>query len=297
MPQKKLWQVDAFASAPYKGNPCAVVFDASDLTTAQMQAIAAEMNLSETVFLLPPTVPDADYRARIFTPRSELPFAGHPTISAAYCVHRSLIEAGYGPAATLLRQECGAGIIPVEISEQDGRVIYTMTQVVPEFLDTVVDRRSMVDALGCLDADLMDPPVETANTGIPWMFARLRTPAAVASLSPDMTAITSISRQTGITGLAAYAIGATNAGVDVKLRAFAPAEGVPEDPVTGSANGCLAAILARNGLLGAGPISYLAEQGVEMGRDGRIHASIDGPDSGPRIGGEVVRVMEALLQV
>lgn len=297
MPQKKLWQVDAFASAPYRGNPCAVVFDAVDLTKHQMQAIAAEMNLSETVFLLPPTTTDADYRARIFTPRSELPFAGHPTISAAFCVHRSLIEAGYGPGATLLRQECGAGIIPVEISEHDGRTIYTMTQVVAEFLDVAVDRRSVVDAMGCQDADLMDPHLETANTGIPWMFARLSSPQAVAALQPDMTAITSISKQTGITGLAAYAIGATNAGVDVKLRAFAPAEGVAEDPVTGSANGCLAAILARNGLLGNGPISYLAEQGVEMGRDGRIHAAIDGPASGPRIGGEVVRVMEAVLEV
>lgn len=297
MGRKRLWQVDAFASAPYRGNPCAVVFDAADIPTERMQEIAAEMNLSETVFLCPPTVPDADYRARIFTPRSELPFAGHPTISAAYCVHRSLIEAGFGQGLTLLRQECKAGIIPVEIAEQDGRTVYTMTQMPAKFMDVSVDRATMLAALGCADADLLEPTVEAADTGIPWMFARLASAEAVAALDPDMTAITKISGQTGITGLAVYSIGATNPGVDVKLRAFAPAEGVPEDPVTGSANGCLAAILARNGAAGQAPISYLAEQGVEMGRDGRIHAAIDSAASGPRIGGEVVRVMEAVLEV
>jgi PhzF family phenazine biosynthesis protein len=294
---KKLWQVDAFASAPYKGNPCAVVFDAADLSAEQMQTIAAEMNLSETVFLLPPTTAEADYRARIFTPRSELPFAGHPTISAAYCVHRSLIDAGYGQGAALLRQECEAGIIPVAITEQAGRTVYTMTQVPAHFIDLDIDRATILAALGCADADLLDPPVEASNTGIGWMFARLATPEAVAALDPDMTAITAISKQTGITGLAVYSIGATNPGVDVKLRGFAPAEGVPEDPVTGSANGCLAAILARNGAFGPAPLAYVAEQGVEMGRDGRIHAAIDSAADGPRIGGEVVRVMEAVLEV
>jgi PhzF family phenazine biosynthesis protein len=263
-----------------------------------MQQIAAEMNLSETVFLLPPTTAEADYRARIFTPRSELPFAGHPTISAAWCVHRSLSDAGFGRDHRLLRQECGAGIIPVEISEaEDGSAIYTMTQKTPRFLDVDVARDEMRGALGCDDGDLLDPVVEAADTGIAWMFARLSGPEAVAALRPDMTAVSAISSRTGITGLAVYAIGATNAGVDVKVRAFAPAEGVPEDPVTGSANGCLAALLARNGALGGGPVRYVAEQGVEMGRDGRVHAAIDGPDAGPRIGGQVVRVMDAVLTI
>ncbi|WP_416898240.1 MAG: PhzF family phenazine biosynthesis protein [Minwuia sp.] len=297
MATRRLWQVDAFASAPYRGNPCAVVFDAAGISDQRMQEIAAEMNLSETVFLLPPTTDEANYRARIFTPRSELPFAGHPTISAAFCVHQSLIEAGYGQSCDLLRQECKAGIIPVAIEVQDSRTVYTMTQVPPQFIDLDVPRAQMHAALGCEDVDLLEPVVEAASTGIPWMFARLKSPEAVAALAPDMTAITAISKKTGITGLAVYAIGATNAGVDVKLRAFAPAEGVPEDPVTGSANGCLAAILARNGALGAAPLAYVAEQGIEMGRDGRIFAAVADAASGPQIGGEVVRVMEGVLTV
>ncbi len=297
MAEKRMWQVDAFADSIYKGNPCAVIFDAADLSGDQMQVIAAEMNLSETVFLLPPTTRDADYRVRIFTPRSELPFAGHPTISAAYCVHQSLVETGYGAPVKRLRQECGAGIIPVDVGNNGSRTIYTMTQIPATFSDFDVSREEMVAALGCADEDLLDPPIETANTGIDWMFARLKSPEVLAALDPDMSAIIQISRQTGITGLAVYSLGGTNPGVDVKLRAFAPAEGIPEDPVTGSANGCLAAVLARNAALGPAPISYVAEQGVEMGRDGRIYAAIDAVDQGPCIGGEVVRVMTGLLTV
>lgn len=297
METRRLWQVDAFADRVYRGNPCAVVFDAADIETARMQEIAAEMNLSETVFLLPPTSDDADYRARIFTPRNELPFAGHPTISAAYCVRESLREAGFGPLPRVLRQECGAGIIPVEITEQDGRALFTMTQVAPSFIDVDLDRDDVAKVLGCAADDLPEPPVEAADTGIAWMFVRLPSAEAVAGLDPDMTAIAALSARTGITGLAVWSVGATNAGVDVKLRAFAPADGVPEDPVTGSANGCLAAIIARSGALGCSAVSYVAEQGVEMGRDGRVFAATDGPDSGPRIGGHVVRVMEGVLTI
>ncbi|ANK82882.1 MAG: hypothetical protein TEF_20305 [Rhizobiales bacterium NRL2] len=297
METRRLWQVDAFADRVYRGNPCAVVFDAEGIPTERMQQIAAEMNLSETVFLLPPTRDDADYRARIFTPRSELPFAGHPTISAAFCVHESMRQAGFGPLPEVLRQECHAGVIPVAVAARDGLPVFTMTQVAPTFIDIDLGAAEVAAALGCAEGDLADPPVEAANTGIAWMFARLPSPESVAALEPDMTAIAELSKRTGITGLAVWSVGATNPGVDVKLRAFAPAEGVPEDAATGSANGCLAALIARSGALGAGPVSYIAEQGVEMGRDARIVAATDGPDSGPRIGGHVVRVMEAVLTV
>lgn len=297
METRRLWQVDAFADRVYRGNPCAVVFDAEGIETERMQQIAAEMNLSETVFLLPPTTADADYRARIFTPRNELPFAGHPTISAAFCVRESLREAGFGPLPTVLRQECHAGVIPVEITERDGLPLFTMTQAEPAFIDIDLDRGAVAAALRCREGDLPDPPVEAADTGIGWMFVRLPSAAAVAALDPDMTAIAELSSRTGITGLAVWSVGATAEGADVKLRAFAPADGVPEDPVTGSANGCLAAIIARSGALGDGPVSYVAEQGTELGRDGRVFAATDGPDSGPRIGGHVVRVMEGVLTV
>ena len=293
----RMWQVDAFSDAPFRGNPCAVFFDSGDLSGERMQQIAQEMNLSETVFLCPPTTPDADYRARIFTPRSELPFAGHPTISAAFCVWSSMRDAGLGPLPTLLRQECGAGIVPVEIGTRDGAQTFTMTQIAPEFRSFDLDRGQVALVLGCAPDDLCDPALDAASTGIWWMFARCRSPEVVAGLAPDMTAITELSHRTGITGLAAWSVGATQDGVDVKLRAFAPAEGVPEDPVTGSANGCLAALIARDGVLGTAPVSYVAEQGVEMGRAGRIFVQCDAGDTGPRVGGQVVRVMTGDLVI
>ncbi len=293
----RMWQVDAFTDVPYRGNPCAVFFDGGDLSDAQMQQIAQEMNLSETVFLCPPTTADADYRARIFTPRSELPFAGHPTISAAFSVWRSMRDAGFGPMPTVLRQECGAGIVPVEISPQDGTQVFTMTQMRPAFRAFDTGKADVAAMLGCDPGDLLDPALDASSTGIWWMFARCRSPEVVAALEPDMTAISALSQETGITGLAAWSVGATQAGVDVKLRGFAPAEGVPEDPVTGSANGCLAALIARDGILGAAPFSYVAEQGVEMGRAGKIFVSCDAADAAPRVGGKVVRVMTGDLAI
>lgn len=294
---KRLWQVDAFADRIYRGNPCAVVFDAADLTKDEMQTIAAEMNLAETVFLLPPTVAGADYRVRIFTPRSELPFAGHPTISAAFSVYESLKAAGFGPLPDVLRQECGVGIIPVAVVQNGTGTEFVMTQAKPEFRALSFEREQVATALGCSADDLLDPPAEAASTGIWWMFARLGSAAAVAGARPDMAAISALCREIGITGLGAYSIGATASDCDVKLRCFAPDEGVPEDPVTGSANGCLAALLARNGTLGPAPFSYRAEQGTELGRDGRVSVTVDAAGTGPKIGGRVVRVMTAELEV
>jgi len=288
---KRLWQVDAFTADRYRGNPCAVFYDAHDLSTDEMQQVAQEMNLSETVFLCPPTTADADYRARIFTPRSELPFAGHPTISAAYCVWNSMRNAGIGPLPDVLRQECLAGIVPVEITPGDAGEKYTMTQVAPSFRSFDLSRAEVAAMLGCGADDLVDPALDAASTGIWWMFARCTTPEVVAHLAPDMTAIAALSAETGITGLAAWSVGATQPGVDVKLRCFAPAEGVPEDPVTGSANGCLASLIARDSVLGSTPVSYVAEQGVEMGRAGLISVHVPAIGAGPKIGGQVVRVM------
>lgn len=297
MATKRVWQVDAFADRIYRGNPCAVVFDAAGLDTATMQTIAQEMNLSETVFLLPPTTTDADYRVRIFTPRSELPVAGHPTISAAFCVWSNLRDAGFGPLPGLLRQQCAAGIVPVTIDGPADAPEFTMTQRAAEIRDIDLNVSEAARILGCEPDDIVGTPVEAASTGIWWMFSRLRSAQRVARLAPDMSAIAALSRTTGITGLGVWSVGATAAGCDIKLRCFAPAEGIPEDPVTGSANGCLAALIARGKVLGDGPVRYMAEQGAEMGRDGRVRVAIDSVTDGPRVGGGVVRVMVGDLEV
>ena len=168
---KSFLQVDVFTSQPLRGNPAAVVFDADDLDARTMQRIAREMNLSETVFVLAPESPDTDYRVRIFTPSSELPFAGHPTIATASAVraHRGdLVD------ASLLRQACGIGIVPVEVVPTEGSPIYWMTQASPQFRNTAIGPGEMSALLGC-DANMLAAmPVEVVSTGIPWLIAELR---------------------------------------------------------------------------------------------------------------------------
>ncbi|MCR3847042.1 PhzF family phenazine biosynthesis protein, partial [Pseudomonas aeruginosa] len=165
---KSFLQVDVFTSQPLRGNPAAVVFDADDLDARTMQRIAREMNLSETVFVLAPESPDTDYRVRIFTPSSELPFAGHPTIATASAVraHRGdLVD------ASLLRQACGIGIVPVEVVPTEGSPIYWMTQASPQFRNTAIGPGEMSALLGC-DANMLAAmPVEVVSTGIPWLIA------------------------------------------------------------------------------------------------------------------------------
>lgn len=302
MNRKMVWQVDAFADAPYHGNPCAVVFEADDIPTERMQQIAAEMNLSETVFLLKPERDDADYRARIFTPQYEMPFAGHPTLSASYAVSQLLARAGYGPRPKQLRQECGAGVIPVDILPgEDGEDVFSMTQVLPDFRDVDIHKTIFASALGVPLSAMAQGPIQTVSTGVWWTIVPLVGASSVANCRPDMTALGDLSKKMGTVGVCVFAIGAKAHDCDVKLRVFAPGAGVPEDPVTGSANGCLAAYIARHGLLdhnGNGAISYTAEQGTEMGREGRAYISVPrGGDGAPVVAGKVVPLMEGSMVV
>lgn len=293
---KDIWTVDAFTTERYKGNPCAVVFDGDDLSADQMQRIAAEMNLSETVFLLPPTVVEADYRARIFTPRAELPFAGHPTISAAFAMVSSGRFAPEGKPP-IIRQECGAGIIPVEIRGDGESRAFTMTQVQARFRAMDPNRAAVAEALNCPIDDVAEPALEAVSTGVWWSIARLSSPEALAALSPDMGRVGDIGTASQTNGICAFSIGALAKGCSVKLRAFAPHLGVPEDPVTGSANGCVAAYIARHGLMEAAPLRYTAEQGTELGRDGRVSVEVTGEHGTEivRVGGSAVKVLEGKL--
>ena len=296
MVSKEFWQVDAFASETFKGNPCAVFLDAEGLDKAQMQAIAAEMNLSETVFLFPPKHKDADYLARIFTPREELPFAGHPTISAAFVATQGAVVSPADKSEII--QECGIGLVPVEIGEEDGTPFFTMTQGAPEYRDAGLSSEVLSEMLGCGMEDLAEHPVETVSTGIWWLVVALRSPEAVASLKPNLTLIEDVCNSRDAVGVAPFSIGAHLPGCEVKVRAFPPSQGIVEDPVTGSANGCIGAYIARHGLLGGSKVSYVAEQGRELGREGRAKVTSHPGRKGAmkiRVGGSVVKVIEGRL--
>lgn len=287
-------QLDVFAAAPGAGNPLGVVVDGERFDPARMQAFAAWTNLSETIFLLPPTVPEADYRVRIFTPRRELPFAGHPSVGAAWAA----VAAGRVSAAgDALVQECAAGLLPVRIARDAGTLRPRVrtprarrlggAELAPGLLSAVLDAMRRGDGASAATADGLAPALW--SNGPHWWLLPMADAADVRGLAEgaglDLAAIAALTRATGAVGLAAFAPDARD-GHHLVVRAFCPADNIPEDPVTGSAQAAIAACLADAGRLPGVDGCYIGSQGRELGRDGRVEVTVD--DEGEVwIGGEV----------
>jgi len=296
----RFWHVDAFSAEPYKGNPAAMIFEADKLTLDEMQTIARQFNLSETVFLCPPSAGSgADYRARIFTPSQEIPFAGHPTIASAFTYASTRREDGVIEKAEL-RQECGAGIIPVSVTLGDGP-LFTLSAEAGPTVGTGLDTSTLARMLGCRVRDIADDPVEVCSIGLPWMIARVASLAALEAAKPDQGAIEAICREHGAVGITVYAEGAVLDGCSFHVRTFAPGDGIPEDPVCGSGNGAVAVHLARHLYRDRAEFAYRAEQGLEVHRRGILHLSVtrraDADSMTVRLGGQAVRVLEGRLRI
>ena len=276
-------QVDVFTAVPFKGNPVAVVLDGDAVASEQMQAIAAWTNLSETTFVCAPTDQRADYRLRIFTPRRELPFAGHPTIGSAHAALRH----GLKPrAAGRLVQECGKGLVDIKIAGE--RLLLALPK--PEFREPTTSQVGAVaDGLGVTAADIQRAAI--IDVGPVWFTVQLASGDAVRELAPDMAKLSALN-PIGITGVNSFGLYPTGAGADLEVRSFAPGEGITEDPVCGSGNGCVAALVRRDGVLKAR--SYVARQGRCLGRDGRVTVQFDAGTIW--LGGHAVTCVEGLLQ-
>jgi len=267
-------QVDVFTARPFHGNPVAVVIGADALDTPAMQRIAAWTNLSETTFLLPPTAPGASYRLRIFTPRQELPFAGHPTVGSAHAA----LESGYAKLVDgRLRQECGAGVLDLTV---EGARIYVRA---PE-PKTASVAAPLFGAARALRVDV----------GPVWIVVDLGRAQAVDALAPDMPAIEALSNALHATGITVFGRSG-NPATPLHVRSFAPAHGVPEDPVCGSGNIAVAAFLRETGLLQEFGQSYTARQGMQVGRDGRVQVRVSADSI--QIGGEAVTCVDGTLRV
>lgn len=275
-------QVDVFTNRPMLGNPVAVVLDGAGLDDAAMQAFAAWTNLSETTFVLPPTAPGADYRVRIFTPRSELPFAGHPTLGTAHAV----IEAGLAtPRDGRLVQECAVGLVELSVAT-GGALSFRL----PRYAGR--DGAEGMAATGWIGADVaLKGAPRLMDVGPVWLIAQLAEVAALEALAPDLSALADFQRATGATGATLYAVGDDGR---VVVRSFAPADGIAEDPVCGSGNGAVAAYRLGAGQIGDGD-AYVASQGRQVGRDGRISLRIDGTDI--HVGGTCVTVIEGVARI
>jgi len=277
-------QVDVFTSVPFKGNPVAVVLDGNSLSTQAMQAIAGWTNLSETTFVCTPTDARADYRLRIFTPRSELPFAGHPTIGSAHAVLRY----GLKPkTAGRLIQECGKGLVTLALD--DRRLFLSLPK--PQLRDVpALQLDAMAAALGISASTVHAKAV--IDVGVVWITLQLDSARAVTRLQPDLARIAAATPR-GVAGVTVFGLTSAGGEVQLEVRSFAPAEGVPEDPVCGSGNGCVAALVKRDRLL-AGP-TYVASQGGCVGRDGRVEVRFADDDT-IWLGGQAVTCVEGTLR-
>jgi PhzF family phenazine biosynthesis protein len=277
-------QVDVFTAVPFQGNPVAVVLDGDAVASDRMQAIAAWTNLSETTFVCSPGDQRADYRLRIFTPRRELPFAGHPTIGSAWAV----LQNGLKPrSAGRLVQECGKGLVDILI---DGERLF-LALPEPQLREATPSQLvAVATALGVATSEIERAAI--VDVGPVWFTLQLAGGDAVRALVPEMGGLAALDA-IGVTGVNVFGLYASGGDADLEVRSFAPAEGVPEDPVCGSGNGCVAALVRRDGLLRVR--SYVARQGRCLGRDGKITIRFD--DNTIWLGGHAVTCVEGSLLI
>jgi PhzF family phenazine biosynthesis protein len=280
---RRFQQVDVFTTQALQGNALAVVLDGDGLSDAQMAALARWTNLSETTFLLPPTDDGADYRVRIFTPTTELPFAGHPTLGSC---HAWLAAGGEPRHAGHVVQQCGVGLVRIRRDEtpQGPRLAFAAP---PRRRSGPLDEATVeriARFLGVPRSAIVAH--EHCDNGPPWMAVMLASADAVLACRPALGS----ERQIDIGVVGRHATGADAA---FEVRGFFPyGDGLAEDPVTGSLNAALAQWLIGSG---RAPARYVAAQGAALGRAGRVHVEHDGRDVW--IGGHVAPCIEGMLRL
>ncbi len=300
----KFYQADVFTAQPFGGNPVAIFPDAQGLTDDQLQQIAREMNLSETVFVFPPSDPAAVVRLRIFTPTQEIPFAGHPVVGTMHVLAQLGLIATPEPVTRVV-QECNIGLFPVDVLMRDGKVMrVVMTQPAPQFLERIDDTEDLymvAAALGIPKHTIANNkwPLEVVSTGLPVLIVPVRTLTAVRSINPDPSAIVDLCGRFGANGIMAFTTMTVEPFSNVHARMFAPAIGIPEDPATGSASGALGAYLVQHRIVEVGPMTEIViEQGYEIDRPSRILVQVESDGEAiqtVKVGGQCVMVVEGCL--
>lgn len=281
-------QVDVFTARAFGGNPVAVVLDAERFDGGQMQHMARWTNLSETAFVLPPTQPGASYRLRIFTPMSELPFAGHPSVGTAH----ALLEAGMlQDSGEIVLQECAAGLLPITLRGQGLERRIAVRAPRARQLTTPTGTQTLLDAaLAGVNRGALPP--QLWDNGPRFWLVELAEPDDVRQHQPDLAAIAAFTTATGAVGLVVHAA-AQAADHQRVVRAYCPADGIAEDPVTGSANASIGEQLLMAGRLQVGD-RYVASQGRELGRDGLVEVQLR--EDGVWIGGQSITVIDGMLR-
>ena len=302
-------QVDVFTATPYLGNPLAVVLDGAGLSDAEMATFARWTNLSETTFVLPATQPEADYQVRIFTPGGELPFAGHPTLGTCH----AWLEAGGQPKATLIVQECPAGLVKIQ---QTPTGLAFAAPPLKRSAPSAPQLAQIAGALGLKSQQII--AAQVLDNGTTWLGLLLDSTDTVLVLTPNHLELKNICLKVGVAGVyidnnatqliakssrEARAFSAQSSSssastepeehIDLEVRGFAASVGIFEDPVTGSLNASLAQWLIEDGYM---PASYVAAQGMCLDRAGRVHISRDATGQ-VWVGGAVVTCIDGMVKL
>jgi trans-2,3-dihydro-3-hydroxyanthranilate isomerase len=285
--EKHLFIVDVFAERKYSGNQLAVFRETAGLSADEMQAIAREMHFSETTFILSDEPRDGGYDVRIFTPESEVPFAGHPTLGTAYIIQQEII----GQPVEQVTLNLQVGPIPVTFSSQD---ILWMKQIEPQF-GQVLDACRLASVLN-LDESEFDPcfPIEEVSTGLPFIIMPLKGLDALRKATVNRECYFCLIENTWAKPVLVFCPGGYDDRQDLGVRVFADCFGIPEDPATGSGNGCLAGYLVRHCYFGTDSIDIRVGQGYEINRPSMLYlkAAAKGDGIEVHVGGKVVKIAQ-----
>ncbi len=305
MPTAEYHLLDVFTNEAFGGNPLAVFLNAQGIDPATMQRIAKELNLSESVFILPPVEENSDYQLRIFTPAREVPMAGHPTVGAAFAMVKLGVLGPSNPPPNTpytYHFDEGVGVIPVEVlfGPDDNDLMVTMDQPLPDFGEALDNRADIVAMLGLQGEDLHpDLPVQAVSTGVPFTLIPLANLDAVRRAALQQDAWSALLKDTSAPEVLIFCTETEDDAHSVHSRMFAPSMGISEDPATGAASGPLGCYLVRHGVIQARPqAQIISEQGYEMGRPSLVHITIttlDDEITRVRVGGQCVMMGDGRL--
>jgi len=293
--------VDVFTDRRFGGNQLAVILDARGLRDEAMQSIAAEFGYSETVFLLPPDDPSNTARARIFTPKYEVPFAGHPSIGAGFIAARLRMMFGRPVGGRIVLEE-RAGLVPISVIAKDGLpagAILTAPQALRRGNEVPIETCAACLGLEAADIALGHHPPVVGSVGLAFVFVEVHDLRTLARCRPNIAVCEAHLPVDGADAFHVYCRSADRPG-DIRARVFSPLDGVIEDPATGSANAALAALHAELATESAVELSLRIEQGVEMGRPSLLEAYAskrNGAVREVRVGGLCVPIMEGTIGV
>ncbi len=281
--------LDVFATEKYTGNQLAVCLNAAELIDIEMQQIAREINFSETTFITNPALVNGGYNTRIFTPTTELPFAGHPTLGTAFAIQQALIK----QEIERINLNYKVGQIPVDLNYLNGEPdILWMHQQQPKFYDALA-AETLAPVIGVKVSDIDGQyPIEPVTTGLPFIIIPLTNLAAVSQAKLNLELYAPTVADLPAQAILLFCTETVNPDRDLHVRVFTECFGIPEDPATGSANGCLAAYLTKHQYFGTSNIDITVEQGIEMNRASLLYLRAEHTENTYQIsiGGKVIKI-------